>query len=100
MTVNEKIDYLFSKINWKDSALDGTAISIMNTLKNDIQQDSEYNMAIHQFIGYKSCKNGETIINLSESMGLTLDEFIWIEDDLTMSQSEKQELKNYLNGKK
>lgn len=37
MTINKKIDYLFSKINWKDSPLDGKAIEIMNSLKQDVQ---------------------------------------------------------------
>ncbi|TXI81067.1 MAG: hypothetical protein E6Q39_01790 [Crocinitomicaceae bacterium] len=36
MTVNEKIDYLFSKINWGASCLDAKAIEIMNNLKTDI----------------------------------------------------------------
>lgn len=31
------IEYLFSKINWGASFLDGKAIQIMNTLKRDIE---------------------------------------------------------------
>ncbi len=38
MNINEKIDYLFSKINWKDSNLDSKAIEIMNNLKSDIKE--------------------------------------------------------------
>ena len=37
MNISEKIDYLFSKINWKDSNLDAKAIQIMNNLKSDIE---------------------------------------------------------------
>jgi succinyl-CoA synthetase alpha subunit len=43
MSVNDKIDYLFSKINWADSALDATAVEIMTNLKEDIKQESEKN---------------------------------------------------------
>jgi len=46
MTINEKIDYLFSKINWKDSNLDNKAIQIMNTLKDDIQSKSIENNTV------------------------------------------------------
>ena len=38
-TINEKIDYLFSKINWGSSNLDAKAIEIMNNLKADIQKE-------------------------------------------------------------
>ena len=38
MSINKKIDYLFSKINWKDSNLDSKAIQIMNSLKSDIEK--------------------------------------------------------------
>lgn len=34
--INQKLDYLFSKINWKDSHLDAKAIEIMNNLKSEI----------------------------------------------------------------
>lgn len=39
MSVNEKIDYLFSKINFGASNLDARAIDIMNNLKRDIQKE-------------------------------------------------------------
>lgn len=39
MTIDQKIDYLFSKINWKDSTLDAKAISIMNNLSSDIKMN-------------------------------------------------------------
>jgi gamma-glutamyl:cysteine ligase YbdK (ATP-grasp superfamily) len=39
LTIDQKIDYLFSKINWKDSAMDAQAIKIMNELKSDISEE-------------------------------------------------------------
>lgn len=39
LTIDQKIDYLFSKINWGDSAMDAKAIQIMNTLKSDIRTE-------------------------------------------------------------
>lgn len=39
LTINQKIDYLFSKINWNDSPLDAQAIQIMNELKSDISEE-------------------------------------------------------------
>lgn len=39
MSILEKIDYLFSKINWADSCLDSLAVQIMNGLKEDITRE-------------------------------------------------------------
>ena len=41
MTVNEKIDYLFSKIKWETSFLDSKAISIVTSLKKDIEEEKK-----------------------------------------------------------
>lgn len=38
MNTIEKIEYLFSKINWADSPLDAQAVEIMNGLKGEIQE--------------------------------------------------------------
>jgi uncharacterized protein involved in exopolysaccharide biosynthesis len=35
--MREKLNYLFSKINWASSFLDGKAVEIMNSLPNDIE---------------------------------------------------------------
>lgn len=51
MSITEKIDYLFGKINWGASALDAQAIEIMNTLKAevlDIQAQAEKNAQAYQ----------------------------------------------------
>jgi hypothetical protein len=39
MTIQEKLNYLFSKINWGASALDAEAIQIMNNIKKDIDAE-------------------------------------------------------------
>lgn len=41
MSISEKIDYLFSKINWADSPLDATAVEIMNSLKSEILEERQ-----------------------------------------------------------
>lgn len=50
--IKENIDYLFSKINWGDSALDAKAITIMNTLKKDIDE-AVYNSGVVIFENVK-----------------------------------------------
>lgn len=41
LTTSERIDYLFSKINWGESWLDAQAVEIMNTLKDDIKESQQ-----------------------------------------------------------
>lgn len=48
--IEEKIDYLFSKINWVHSPLDAKAIEIMNNLKSDIKKCSDIVMPSNQEI--------------------------------------------------
>ena len=68
MSIEEKIDYLFSKINWAKSNLDAEAIHIMNNLKSDIK----LGYADQQFTGWIENEFGRGYItDLIDSMGLT-----------------------------
>lgn len=50
-TISEKIDHLFSKINWGASALDARAINAMNTLKKDVEDlEQELSESINEQI--------------------------------------------------
>jgi hypothetical protein len=57
---------------------------------------ADENYAIHQLIGFKHAKEGHTLIQLIDGMGLTLNEFHNIEDDPSLSDSDKMEIRNHL----
>lgn len=77
MTLSEKIDYLFSKINWGTSTLDAKAISIINELKSDIKIEK----AEQQLTGYIHKRNGYSIADLVSSMGLKESEYLYDNED-------------------
>jgi len=56
MTLSEKIDYLFSKINWGKSNLDAKSIEIMNNLQNDIQEFLLRNIKVYTEYPFVSLK--------------------------------------------
>ena len=73
--INKNIDYLFSKINWADSALDAKSISIMNNLKNDIikalaELDSKYSSLnrddFQHFISWYYGERRNTLLTISD----------------------------------
>lgn len=65
MSIQEKIDYLFSKINWGASNMDAKAVEIMNTLKSDIATE----MVIHVKGGLVqwAIANGNIALNVIDS---------------------------------
>lgn len=61
--LKDKIDYLFSRVNWKDSSLDAKAIDIVNSLKKDIEENVK-NEAVAICVKFASecyCEDGKLI---------------------------------------
>ena len=102
--INKKIDYLFSKINWKDSFLDAKAIDIMNNLKTDIERESLFDKAEQQFQGFiHRARFADDYYGLVSTMGLEAHEWermkkeaVWIEE-LSQFELERIEEAVYSN---
>jgi hypothetical protein len=97
MTIHQKIDYLFNKINWGASFLDAKAVRIMNELKADI--NLEY--AAQQLTGFESARHDEDIDQLLQSMALTVEEWRMLKADGAildvLSEKTVSEIDEYLN---
>lgn len=71
----KEIDYLFSKINWKDSAMDAKAIEVMNTLKSKIEQQRnealvQCHLQIQIIENSEAYENGILVSDLFENVVL------------------------------
>jgi len=61
------------------------------------EEGKMYELAVSQFIGFTHCKNGYSISQLVESMGLTVKEWNKIKRSEALIKDEIIEIDNYFN---
>ena len=93
MSIHQKIDHLFSTINWGDNK--DKALAIADQLKSEIALDQ----ALQQFTGFGEAQEYGCIVQLVEAMGLRGQEWHSIREDVEglVSNSDFSSLEAYFS---